>query len=516
MIYILTPDLLPTLLALLVTLLMAGSMLHRIGQPPQRAFLAVLLGICLWLIGDVLSLTVSGTRAQWDWGLTQFLGILTIPVAWLTLVRRHLRPVPEPVPLLRVLALLTVPLLTLGLIWTNDGHHLIWQYPPGSVPAWGAVERTPLYWLLIVVYPNVLLIWGAAQLLLAWRAVRDGERHQITVMLLAVLVPSLANTAYLLGIPVLPGRATPGPVFFALCLVPVAWGMLRYGLLRVTPLAHRQVVEQMTDAVFVLDAQGRIIEVNERAVQLAGRPGALLHGVRIGDLFQNWPQITEGHPAEWRPGREVWELRLSTVRNERGNALGQAVVARDVTARAQEHDRVQRLANEDPLTGLGNRRAFETDLARETARAHRHTLTLAVAIIDLDGLKAVNDRQGHAYGDALLSAFGGALPGAFRPEDRAYRFGGDEFALLLTQSAVEGETAIHERLARIVRDLQSQGFPEFGASMGVAYAPLEGTGDALVQLADERMYAQKAQHRAAELEPVLHTSGDGILATSHP
>ncbi|MFB9991402.1 histidine kinase N-terminal 7TM domain-containing protein [Deinococcus oregonensis] len=507
MTYILTPTLLPTLLALLVTLLMAGSMLHRIGQPLQRAFLAVLLGICLWLMGDVLSLTVSGARAQWNWGLTQFLGILTIPVAWLTLVLRHLRPVPEPVPLPRLLALLTVPLLTLALIWTNDVHHLIWQYSSGSVPAWGEVRRTILYWMLIVVYPNALLIWGAVQLLPAWRAVRGNERHQITLLLLAVLVPSVANTAYLLGIPVLPGRATPGPVLFALCLVPVAWGMLRYGLLRVTPLAHRQVVEQLADAVFVLDAQGRIIEVNERAAELAGRSASLLQGVRIGDIFHSWPQVTEGHPAEWRLGREVWELRLSTVRDERGSALGQAVVARDVTARAQEHDRVQRLANEDVLTGLGNRRAFETELARETARTHRHPLTLAVAIIDLDGLKAVNDRQGHAYGDALLSAFGSALLGAFRPEDRAYRLGGDEFALLITQSASGGEIAIHERLARIVRDMQAQGFPEVGASVGVAYFPHEGTGDALVQLADERMYVHKAQHQAMGPEPVVHASG---------
>ncbi|PTA69338.1 histidine kinase N-terminal 7TM domain-containing diguanylate cyclase [Deinococcus arcticus] len=495
--YTLTPDLLPTLLALAVTLLMAGNTLQRTTYALQRAFLGVLLATCVWLGADVLSLSASDAQARWDWGLAQFLGILTIPVAWLALVGRHLRPVPEPMPWPRLLALLAAPLLTLVLIGTNSAHQLIWQYPAGTVPAWGQVERTPLYWLLIVIYPNALLVWGAGQLLPAWRAGRGAERHQITLLLLAAVVPTVANTAYLLGVPVLPGGATPAPVFFALCLVPVAWGMMRYGLLRVAPLAHRQVVEQLADAVFVLDARGRILEVNERAARLAGRPAPALRGVQMGDVFQSWPQVAEDRPVEWRPGREVWELRLSTVRNARGNALGQAVVARDVTERAQEHARVQRLASEDTLTGLGNRRAFETDLARETARAGRHGLPLAVAMIDLDGLKGVNDRHGHAAGDALLSAFGRALPGAFRPEDRAYRLGGDEFALLLTHSAAGGEGAIHDRLGRIVQAVRAQGFPDIGASVGVAYFPHEGAGAALVNLADERMYVQKAQHRAA-------------------
>ncbi|MBZ9750171.1 diguanylate cyclase [Deinococcus sp. HMF7604] len=494
--YTLTSATLLPLLALSGTLLMAGSILHRLGQPLQRAFLAVLLGICVWLIGDILSLTASDAQDRWRWGLVQFLGILTIPVAWLALVLRYLRPLPEPLPLSRLLPLLVVPYLALVLLWTNEQHSLIWRFPPGTVPTWGQVERMPLYWLLIVAYPNVLLVWGAWRLLSTWRSGQRSDRAQSLVMLLTVLVPNAVNTAFLLGIPVLPGGVAPAPVFFALCLLPVAWSMRRYGLLRVAPLAHRQVVEQLTDAVFVLDAHNRILDINERALRLAGRPAPELRGAQIGDVFQSWPQMVEGRTAEWRPGREVWELRLSTVRNAWGNTLGQAVVARDVTTRAQEHALAQRLAHEDTLTGLANRRAFETDLVRETARAQRHGLTLAVVMIDLDGLKAVNDRQGHAHGDALLSAFGRALPGAFRPEDRAYRLGGDEFALLLAHSAAEGEPAVHERVASIVRDVQARGFPELGASVGAAYFPHEGVGEALLGLADERMYAQKARRRA--------------------
>ena len=489
------------LLALLATVLMVGNVLPRARQPLPRAFLGVLLGNCVWLGGDILAAMTPDPHTQWTLGEVQFLGILTVPVAWLVLALRHLQPDPEPVPPRRLLALLAVPLLTLALILTNGQHQLIWRLPPGAPATWETVQRLPLYWLTVVGYANVMLAWGAARLLPAWRAARGAERHQITVMLFAMLAPSLANVAYLLGALTLPGGISPVSVFLAAGLVPVAWAMRHYGLLRVAPLVHRQIVEQLGDAVFVLDTQGRVLDTNGRAAALAGQPAPALRGRRLTQVFPGWPDLPDDRRVEWRPGDQVWELQGSTVRNARGVALGQAVVARDVTARAHEHARVQRLANEDTLTGLGNRRAFEADLARETARASRHALTMGVAMIDLDGLKAVNDLHGHAHGDALLSAFGRALPGAFRPEDRAYRLGGDEFALLLAHSAVEGVPAIHERVAQVVRDVQDRGFPEMDASVGVAYFPGDGQGDALVAVADARMYAQKLERRAGRTAP---------------
>ncbi|EYB68690.1 PAS/PAC sensor-containing diguanylate cyclase [Deinococcus phoenicis] len=491
--YVLTPVVTPLLLAQAVTLLMIGNVLQRAAQPVHRALLALLLGNSVWLLGEILVHLAVSPTLRWSWGLTEFFGILTMPVAWVALVERYLRPHPEPLPRGRLLALLALPAVTLLLIWTNGAHQWVWSYT-ADVPQWGQVRRNAVYWLGVVLYPNALLVWGALRLLPVWRSSRGTERAQITVMLLAVVVPAVTNMFHLLGVPLL-AAVNPTPVSFALSLVPVAWGMARYGLLRVAPLAHRQVVEQLADAVFVLDARGRIVEANARASRLAGQPAADLRGHRPGDLFPSWPPLDGQVPAEWPSGEEVWEVQLSTVHNAQGGRVGQAVVARNVTTRAREHARIRQLANEDALTGLGNRRAFEADLTRELARANRHALCLGVVMVDLDGLKAVNDRRGHAYGDELLLAFGQALAAAFRSEDRAYRLGGDEFAVLLAQSTQVGEPAVRERVARSVAAVRARGFPEVGASFGAAYFPGDGAGEALVRLADARMYEDKAQRR---------------------
>ncbi|HVW31625.1 MAG TPA: GGDEF domain-containing protein, partial [Acidimicrobiia bacterium] len=94
-------------------------------------------------------------------------------------------------------------------------------------------------------------------------------------------------------------------------------------------------------------------------------------------------------------------------------------------------DRLQEAACVDALTGVQNRRSFEADVRRELGRVSRHGGTFSLVMLDLDGLKAVNDTLGHTAGDARLRALGRALTATTRREDTAYRVGGDEFAVLL-------------------------------------------------------------------------------------
>ena len=145
---------------------------------------------------------------------------------------------------------------------------------------------------------------------------------------------------------------------------------------------------------------------------------------------------------------------------------------------------VRRLAEEaltDPLTGLGNRRAFEQDLRRELARVSRSQTEMTVALLDVVGLKQVNDTLGHPAGDQLLRQLGNAIISATRAADRGYRIGGDEFALILADaSGVEAE-AMHKRL-------QASGAPSF--TIGIASLP-EDDPDRLVELADARLYEQR-------------------------
>ncbi|MET1232956.1 MAG: EAL domain-containing protein [Candidatus Limnocylindrales bacterium] len=112
----------------------------------------------------------------------------------------------------------------------------------------------------------------------------------------------------------------------------------------------------------------------------------------------------------------------------------------------QEYDRARLTALLDPLTGLGNHRAFQEELARLVADAQRAKAPLALLLVDLDDLKRINDERGHAGGDAALATMGRLLMTSMRHADRAFRIGGDEFAILMPNTDAIGALAIARRL----------------------------------------------------------------------
>lgn len=150
----------------------------------------------------------------------------------------------------------------------------------------------------------------------------------------------------------------------------------------------------------------------------------------------------------------------------------------------------------DPLTGLGNRRAFEATLEQELQDAQQKGLSLGVMVLDLDGLKKINDVFGHEKGDLLLRTFGDALKQHLRQSDPAYRLGGDEFAVVLKNLQPGQLSILENRLNAIRNTVRQKGFPKADASAGVAFLGRDGdTPGELCRVADERMYAQKAIHK---------------------
>lgn len=149
--------------------------------------------------------------------------------------------------------------------------------------------------------------------------------------------------------------------------------------------------------------------------------------------------------------------------------------------------RLEQEALVDPLTGLLNRRALERDLRRERARATRYGRRFSLMVIDLDGLKKVNDSDGHLAGDLYLRALATAMAGVLRSGDEAYRIGGDEFVVLLPETGDSRVEVVAERVA-------DAGAPPF--SWGAAtFGPDGQDTDALISLADQRLYARRAEVR---------------------
>lgn len=168
----------------------------------------------------------------------------------------------------------------------------------------------------------------------------------------------------------------------------------------------------------------------------------------------------------------------------------QMVIDRAIgVAAARMTERLQQQAFVDSLTGLLNRRALERDLRREAGRAARHNRRFSLMVIDLDGLKKVNDTQGHLAGDAYLKSMAQALRNALRIGDSAYRIGGDEFVVLLPETD-EG------RAEAVALRVRHEGGPPF--SWGSVTYPDDGDDlDCLVDLADQRLYDQRSAVRGS-------------------
>ncbi|HEV6967269.1 MULTISPECIES: GGDEF domain-containing protein [Roseateles] len=157
-------------------------------------------------------------------------------------------------------------------------------------------------------------------------------------------------------------------------------------------------------------------------------------------------------------------------------------------------------ATHDGLTDLPNRSLFLDRLHASLAQARRDGQPLAVVMLDLDGLKPINDHFGHRAGDAALREFARRLLGVLRQSDTAARLGGDEFAVLLPLTAEGGPEATMRRLAeRLNGRFDFEGHELLvGASMGAACFPQDGDEvSRLIELADQRMYVHKRRPQAA-------------------
>lgn len=154
--------------------------------------------------------------------------------------------------------------------------------------------------------------------------------------------------------------------------------------------------------------------------------------------------------------------------------------------------RLQQMALKDPLTTLGNRRFFDDSLAKAVLLAKRHQLPFALLLLDLDNFKQVNDLEGHSVGDDVLLKVADCMRETLRTTDSLFRFGGDEFAVLLTDSDAEYAERVAERLLGVIKSDPFLLKHNVGCSIGLARLSPEQQPKDLFHLADEALYQAKA------------------------
>jgi diguanylate cyclase (GGDEF)-like protein/PAS domain S-box-containing protein len=274
--------------------------------------------------------------------------------------------------------------------------------------------------------------------------------------------------------------------------------------------------EASLDAFFVLrsvcDGAGRVTdfvveETNSRAEQLLGIPKAQLRGRVMGELLPFYREngmfeellrvVDEGKPieTEWQagvsPAAGRWlQRQLVPVEG------GAVATVRDITERKEAEERIRHLAHHDELTGLPNRSLIRDRLEQAVLTAQRNGKHLALAFVDLDGFKLVNDGLGHNAGDELLQVVGQRMGACLRRNDTLGRLGGDEFVILLPDVADDplAITPVLEKVRQAVTEpvLIGDQAVQVSCSMGVVMYPRDGRDPkTLMMNADAAMYRAK-------------------------
>jgi PAS domain S-box-containing protein len=281
----------------------------------------------------------------------QYIGILTIPVAGLFFAieytgRGHwLKP--------RIIALLCVlPVVTLILVWTNDVHELVWRdihleatdgflVKVSSYGAW--------FWFYLA-YAYSLMLVGTSLVIGLLIGSRDIYRRQAAALLVFALVPCSGNLLYIFRLNPLE-HLDLTPFAFIISGAALAWGLFRFRLADLLPVAYSRIIESLDDSIIVLDARDRILELNPAAKRLTDQSDARIIGRPLGEALPELRDQLDTSRYETVVGREivlseaasqrVYDARLHSSIDQKGHPTCKVLVLRDMTEQKRARDRIQ-------------------------------------------------------------------------------------------------------------------------------------------------------------------------------
>ena len=277
--------------------------------------------------------------------------------------------------------------------------------------------------------------------------------------------------------------------------------------LRHSQSLYHALVDNPSYGIFRCDAQGKFLNVNQALVTMLGyaTKEELLAANHPSDGVFNLGTCSAlaGRSSETmriNPMEIEWKRKNGTtlkaklsgrgIYDEHGDCVGHEIIAVDITEQRTLEEQLRHQASSDSLTGLANHRRFFDVLHAEISRSQRTMREFSLVLLDLDGLKEINDRYGHLAGDRALCRLAHILADCCRSVDTAARQGGDEFALVLPETGIAAAKLVGHRICGLV--VKDEEEPRISVSAGVVSYPKDAvTIGTLVHAADRALYAMK-------------------------
>jgi len=434
----------------------------RSGKTPLGTVLALLL-VTLSVYsggyaGEILSPTID---AKLFWSAVQYLGIPFIPTCWIVFTARYV----DARKLYRrstVLALLALSAVTVFAAFTDTFLHLRYASvgidPTGIIPVL-SFTRGPIYWIHTA-YAFVALTIGSALLVRGLFTTPRYFRAQHLLMLAGTAIPWINYIFYLYGVDFRGIDTVPFSMFLAATCCGLA--TVRYRMLDVIPIARSIVFETMSDGVIVIDERGRIADFNKSALTVFPELGqnsisadAKKVLARHEILCQNMDaRVDSDFPFAVGFGdtSRRYICRVTFIKDPKGTPLGRIVLFKDNTETTRLFERLTELATIDPLTGINNLKSFIDLVRRQISARARDAEPMAIVLLSLDNFKLLNETYGYLAGDEALKHVAVAITSQLRAEDTAARFGGEDFACVLSGANAKVARAIAERMRAAVAD----------------------------------------------------------------
>ncbi len=343
-----TPYAIPVFLSALISISLAVWGWSRRSEPGGKWFIAFNAGAFLWFFFYGLELLSQSLSQTLLWSKIEYLGIDTLVTSWLFLVfiytgqRAWIR-------LRNILYIYFIPAAVTILAWTNQYHGWIWANPhlPRNAP-FNTLEYTPGFaWWLHIVFIYGIFAFSAVWLVVALTRASSIYRRPITFLLIASSLTWVGNLLYILNLT--PYHIDPSPITFSLTGILVAWGLFRYRLMEVMPVASNVIIENMLDGLLALDRHHHIIEINPAAQKIINKTQEEVIGVSVEtalaafeELAPLWekldraPLTFEAQIKTPTLGRRTYELRTSANFNRLGQVQGWVIFWHDITKRKRQ------------------------------------------------------------------------------------------------------------------------------------------------------------------------------------